>query len=97
MKENGAETSGRREVATGGPEVYPESVRKLSESWRQLSSAQQASAQSDSEVRGRDSEPRGVMARLKRYYLPIGLAIGLLIVALMTVLGGLAFLIWNAG
>jgi hypothetical protein len=71
-------------------ESYPETVEKLSENWRRL------------EVREREAEslkerPRTLPGLLARYYLPVGLGVGLLLVALAIIFGGLAFLIRNAG
>ena len=76
----------RREEQEVRSETYPDSVRKLSENWRQLRP----------EDRGSLSGTEGG-SRLSRYYLPIGLGIGVLVVALLVVFGGLAFLVWNGG
>ena len=86
-----------REGTVGGPEVYPDTVSKLSENWRQLTAEQQLSPRVDPEVFGRETERPGTSGRLRKYYLPVGIGVGLLLVALLTVLGGLAFLVWNAG
>jgi len=91
-----------REGTVGGPELYPDTVSKLSENWRQLSEGQQLSSPVDPEVFGGESERPGMLGpgmldKLRRHYLPIGIGVGLLLVALLTVLGGLVFLIWNAG
>jgi len=86
-----------REGTVGGPELYPDTVSKLSENWRQLSGGQQLSSPVDPEVFGGESERPGMLDKLRRHYMPIGIGVGLLLVALLTVLGGLAFLIWNAG
>ena len=75
-----------REGTVGGPELYPDTVSKLSENWRQLRPEERrplAGAEAGS--------------RLSKYYLPIGLGIGVLVVGLLVVIGGLAFLIWNGG
>lgn len=71
-------------------ESYPETVEKLSENWRRLG------------VRERDDQSLKTSAGtrpglLARYYLPVGLGIGLLLVALAIIFGGLAFLIRNGG
>ncbi|MFM8392657.1 MAG: hypothetical protein ACKOB4_01880 [Acidobacteriota bacterium] len=76
----------RREEPEVRGETYPDSVRKLSENWRQLRPEERrplAGAEAGS--------------RLSKYYLPIGLGIGVLVVGLLVVIGGLAFLIWNGG
>lgn len=67
-------------------ETYPDSVRKLSENWRQLRPEDRESL-----------EGRANNSKISRYYLPIGLGIGVLVVAFLVVIGGLAFLIWNGG
>jgi hypothetical protein len=67
-------------------ETYPESVRKLSENWRQLRPEERQALDGQEKVAG-----------LSRYYLPIGVGIGVLVVAFLVVIGGLAFLVWNGG
>jgi nitrate reductase NapE component len=59
---------------------YPATVESLSEKWR---SAQQAQP----EVKGNF---------LQRHFLVIGIGIALLVIALMIVIGGFSFLVWNA-
>ncbi len=60
---------------------YPASIEKMSEKWREMQG--QAGA----------TEKRGFF---DRNYLSVGIGIGLLIVAFLVVLGGLAFLVWIA-
>lgn len=74
----------QREHQERSVETYPDSVRKLSESWRQL--------------RPEDRRPpatREPGSWLSRYYLPIGLGLGVLLIAFVVVIGGLFFLFWN--
>jgi hypothetical protein len=61
--------------------VYPASIEKMSEKWRAIRGG------------GESGERRGFA---DRNYLAVGLGIGLLIVAFLVVLGGLAFLVWKA-
>ena len=72
----------RKAAAPASEEAsYPASVESLSEKWRSV----------------RPSAP-GVDGRsfLQRHYLAVGIAIALLILSLLTVIGGFAFLVWNA-
>ncbi len=61
--------------------AYPASVEQMSEKWRTI------------QRRGETTEQRGF---IERNYLVLGVVIGLLIVALLVVFGGFAFLVWNA-
>ncbi|NBO64670.1 MAG: hypothetical protein EBU88_07475 [Acidobacteria bacterium] len=79
------------------PESYPEAVRKLSESWRHLPVSEQMAPEIEGVVRASSSEPVRIAKKLSGHYVTVGVGIGLLLVALLTVLGGLAFLVWNAG
>ena len=84
-------------VDTRGEEtgVYPDAVRKLSENWRQLANTDHAPG--EAAVGGEWAGRSGVLRQWRKHHLPLGIGIGLLLVALLTVLGGLAFLVWNAG
>ena len=68
---------------------YPGTVEKMSERWRRL----QREGEVDPALAGRES-PRGF---LERYYLPIGIGIALLLVALAIVIGGVLFLTTRGG
>lgn len=61
--------------------TYPASIEKMSEKWRSL------------RQQGEGAPSRGFW---ERHYLPLGIGIALLIIALLIVLGGFAFLVWNA-
>jgi nitrate reductase NapE component len=61
--------------------AYPPSIEKMSEKWRSIQ--QQSSDQ-----------PKRRFA--ERNYLALGIGIGLLIIAFLIVIGGFAFLVWNA-
>ena len=60
---------------------YPASIEKMSEQWRTI-----------------QKEDQSVDSRsfFERNYLSIGLMIGLFIISLIIVIGGFAFLVWNA-
>lgn len=60
---------------------YPEPIEKMSEKWRSILR------------RGEGQDDRGFF---ERNSLALGLVIGLLIIALLIVIGGFAFLVWNA-
>ena len=60
---------------------YPASIEKMSEKWRAIQGGEGA------------EEKRGFA---ERNYLALGLGIGLLILAFLIVIGGLAFLVWKA-
>jgi len=60
---------------------YPASIEKMSEQWRSI------------QRQNLDQQKRGFV---ERNYLTLGIGIGLLIVALLIVIGGFAFLVWNA-
>lgn len=65
-------------------EAYPASIEKMSERWREIQRQEQT---------GGDQPPRKFV---EKNYLAIGIGIALLIIALIVVFGGLAFLIWRA-
>jgi hypothetical protein len=65
----------------GREPAYPESIEKMSEKWRSL------------RRQGVENDDRGFF---ERNSLAIGLFIGLLIIALLIVIGGFTFLVWNA-
>ncbi len=75
-----------REEGTGEPleggTSYPSSIEKMSEKWRTI------------QKEGETTENRSFV---ERHFLTIGLMIGLFIIALIIVIGGFAFLVWNAG
>jgi hypothetical protein len=60
---------------------YPAPIEKMSEKWRAIRG------------RGESGESRGFA---DRNFVALGLGIGLLILAFLVVLGGLAFLVWKA-
>ncbi len=60
---------------------YPVSVESMSDKWRSI--------QQQSKVQ----DQRGFF---ERHFIALGLFIGLLIFALLIVIGGFAFLVWNA-
>jgi hypothetical protein len=64
-----------------GESSYPASVEKMSEKWREIQKQDQ------------DGEKTGFV---ERNYLAIGIGIGVLIIAFLVVIGGFAFLVWNA-
>jgi hypothetical protein len=68
-------------------ESYPEPVEGLSAKWRSL--------QQEGRARGEDltGPERGSLPA--RHYVPFGIGIGVLVIALLIVFGGLAFLVWN--
>ena len=61
--------------------AYPASIEKMSEAWRSI---QQQNP----------DEPKGGF--VEKNYLVLGIGIGLLILAFLIVIGGVAFLIWNS-
>jgi hypothetical protein len=74
----------KKKTSTGelpGEASYPASIEEMSEKWR--------------EIRGQEppAEKRGFF---ERNYLSVGLGVGLLIIAFLVVIGGLAFLVWIA-
>lgn len=62
---------------------YPASIEKMSERWREI---QQEERQTQLDQRG----------FVEKNYLAVGVGIALLIIALLVVIGGFAFLIWRA-
>ncbi len=62
---------------------YPSQIEKMSERWRQIRHSEGESQQ----------EQRGFV---EKNYLALGLGVALLVIALMVVIGGFAFLIWRA-
>jgi len=64
---------------------YPASIEMMSEKWRAIQGDQSSEKQA--------GEKRGFV---ERNYLALGLGIGLLIIAFLIVIGGLAFLVWKA-
>jgi len=67
-----------------GGGTYPASIEKMSERWREIQQQEQSS----------DDQPsRGFV---EKNYLAIGIGIALLILAMVVVFGGLAFLIRQA-
>lgn len=60
---------------------YPESIEKMSEKWRSI------------QKEGGSADTRSFF---ERNFLAVGLMVGLLIIALIVVIGGFAFLVWNA-
>ena len=73
----------RKKTSSDEPDdgAYPASIEKMSEKWRTIQGPQPA------------GEKRGFA---ERNYLALGLGIGLLILAFLIVIGGLAFLVWKA-
>ena len=70
-------------------ENYPEPVEELSSKWRSL--------QQEGRVKREDLTSLGREDLPARHYVPVGVGIGLLVIALLIVVGGLAFLVWNGG
>ena len=60
---------------------YPAPIEKMSEKWRSIQ---------------RQNPDRQKSSFVERNYLALGIGIGLLIMAFLIVIGGFAFLIWNA-
>jgi hypothetical protein len=60
---------------------YPASIEKMSDRWREIQQEQQE------QVKG---------GFIQRNYLAFGIGIGILIIAFLIVIGGFAFLVWNA-
>ena len=76
----------RKNVATEKPfeaeePAYPASIEKMSEQWRSIQ-------------RQNPEQQKGGF--VQRNYLILGIGIGLLIIAFLIVIGGFAFLVWNA-
>lgn len=67
----------------GAEASYPASIEKMSERWREI---QQSEDQSQQEQR----------SFVQKNYLAVGLGIALLVIALVVVIGGFAFLISRA-
>ena len=67
----------------GAETQYPVSIEKMSERWREI---QQEEGQSQLDQR----------SFVEKNYLALGLGAALLIIALLVVIGGFAFLIWRA-
>ena len=64
-----------------GQDEYPESIEQMSEKWREIRQ-EGATANKGSFI--------------ERNYLSLGVGIAILIIALLTVIGGFAFLVLNA-
>lgn len=60
---------------------YPAAIEKMSEKWRAIQQEQ-------------PGQKQGSFAQ--RNFLTVGIGIALLIIALLVVIGGFAFLVWNA-
>jgi hypothetical protein len=71
-------------------ESYPEPVEGLSAKWRSL---QQEGRARGEDLAGLTGPERGSLPA--RHYVPFGIGIGVLVIALLIVVGGLAFLVWN--
>lgn len=69
---------------SAGDAAYPVTIEKMSERWRQIQQQEQ---------NAENQQPRNFV---EKNYLPLGLGIALLIIALVVVFGGLAFLIMRA-
>lgn len=67
----------------GAESSYPASIEKMSERWREI---QQEEGQSQLDQR----------SFVEKNYLALGLGVALLILALLVVIGGFAFLVWRA-
>lgn len=63
--------------------VYPASIEKMSERWREIQKSEG----------GSQLEQRSFV---EKNYLALGLGVALLVIALLVVIGGFAFLIWRA-
>jgi len=61
--------------------AYPASIEEMSDKWREI------------QQQGQTDEKRSFA---QRNYLTLGIGIGLLIIAFLIVIGGFAFLVWNA-
>jgi hypothetical protein len=61
--------------------LYPASIEKMSDTWRSIQ------RQNPEVAKG---------SFFERNYLAVGIGVGLLILAFLIVIGGVAFLIWNA-
>ncbi|MBS1791614.1 MAG: hypothetical protein JST85_28145 [Acidobacteria bacterium] len=71
-----------RDVPPSAESAYPASIEKMSERWREI---QQEERQNQPDQRG----------FVEKNYLALGVGIALLIIALLVVIGGFAFLIWR--
>jgi hypothetical protein len=60
---------------------YPTTIEKMSEKWRSI------------QRQGASHDQRGFF---ERHYLALGIFIALLLIALLIVIGGFSFLVWNA-
>lgn len=60
---------------------YPASIEKMSEKWRSIQ---------------RQNPDQREGSFVERNYLALGIGVGLLIIAFLIVIGGFAFLVWNA-
>ena len=65
----------------GAEPSYPAVIENLSQKWR---------------IMRRQEERSGQSSFYERHFLAFGILIGVLIVAFLTVIGGFAFLVWNA-
>jgi hypothetical protein len=61
--------------------TYPTTIEKMSEKWRSI------------QRQGVSHDERGFF---ERHFLALGIFIALLLIALLIVIGGFAFLVWNA-
>ncbi|MGH9832272.1 MAG: hypothetical protein ACREBD_15555 [Blastocatellia bacterium] len=69
------------EADQGEDSAYPASIEQMSEKWRSIQ-------------RQTPDQQKGSF--VQRNYLVLGIGIGLLIIAFLIVIGGFAFLVWNA-
>jgi len=60
---------------------YPVAVEEMSEKWRSIQTGVPA------------EEHRSF---IERHFLAVGIALGLLLISLVTIIGGFVFLVWNA-
>lgn len=63
---------------------YPAAIEKMSDKWREV------------QQQGRQEQERTPHNFVERNSLALGISVALLIVALLIVIGGFAFLVWNA-
>ncbi len=80
-KRENAPSEKKKEADRLDEPAYPASIETMSEKWRSIQ-------------RRNPDQPKGSF--VERNYLAFGIGIGLLIVALLIVIGGFAFLVWNA-
>jgi hypothetical protein len=66
-----------------GDTAYPAAIEKMSDKWREV---QQQGRQGE-------GQPRNFV---ERHSLALGVGLALLVIALLIVIGGFAFLVWNA-